>query len=69
MLAVLGVACLAELLATVVRLARGGQPRGRVLARLAFSLLPLVAFGLGHVLANPWRADLSGPIQGVLRAS
>lgn len=61
-LAALAAAWLGELVATVVRLARR-VPAGRALARLGLTLLPLLVFGIGHRLVNPWLFELVSQVR------
>ena len=63
--AALAAAWLGELGASVVRLARH-RPAGRVAARLGLALLPLLVFGIGHRIVNPWLLELAGRVRELL---
>lgn len=63
--AAFALAWLGELVATVLRLARG-VPAGRAFARLGLTLLPLAVFGIGHRFMNPWLFELVGELRRML---
>ena len=49
---------LVELVAGIVRIARGAAPASRVLLRVALALVPAATFLVGHRIVNPWLPDL-----------
>ena len=66
-LVILVVAWLAEMAAAIAWSIRMPAARRRVMARLALTLLPLTAFAVGHLVANPWALGLLGPLGAAVR--
>ena len=61
-------AWLAELVAATVAFLRSPPWRSRILVRLAVALIPLVAFGVGHLVANPWGMSLLRQVRTAVRS-